>query len=307
MERLSVGTRKQYACVINRLTCFVKLSGEQTLDKPLFLRYLGAIVQAGRGCNTQRQQLSALRHHQATTGLWLVDGRAWSLDVDLTEAVKGVAFGSKSRAPQQTGAITRSMLEDLVQYSHATNRGGMVPAILLAWGAALRFQQVVTLEIGCLLKGEEGYFLKIKKDKRVRATSRRGEYHDKPLLEEFVPHYYAQAGTRQSGEWLFPPNTWKYVDFLLLMKEAATALGWLPTLEWVFHSIRHGGTPGVAAAAVANAATAMTERTRHHYSRTNAQREAVAARPTPKRPAPKKAVPKTMRPGPKRHIARHRK
>ena len=276
---VSSGTLKQYESGRRRLQAYLDafIPPKQELTKDLFLLLLGAMWDQGHaGTSTGEGYLYAIQFYQKFEGLW----GTWATDDDVVAAAAGLRYAGKADRAE-TGSITRPMLDALVKWTLTAHPEfpRMPWANKIMWGAALRVKQGAHLKIGDSIEEEDdGKELMLRKDKRVRKTSRRGQVHFKPINLETAgwiaeqEFFRLQQGANH-GDWLFDPKEWKYVDLLATLKEASTALKWPVGVEWVTHSHRHGGTKKIQEV-ILNQATVMSSGTRRHYTKKKAAKKA---------------------------------
>lgn len=246
---------KQYRSAMNTLNRFVTQMKQERLTKSLFIQFLQGLLETRRGgTNTPAQILSAVRHFQTIDRTWLLPGEPiWSLDEDLTVMTVGLGYlGKKKKEGPVTGAMTDAMLKQLCEYceeksTEADDLKKLIPAYIIAHSAALRVSQVATLKTNCLIEDDGAFFLVVQKDKRVRASSRKGEVHLKSITRKgglFVKEL--TRGRTEKDEYLFDPKDWKYKKLLETLQQAAVDLKWPSDLTWCFHSTRHGGSGTIA-------------------------------------------------------------
>lgn len=271
-------TLRQYTLRIHALRRFLACLGEPCLTKELFTGFLAALAQQGKsGTSTGDGYLAAVVHYQRVERLWCdaQTGHAWSEDPDMRKMVNGLRYAGKQDR-HQTGAMSRQMLDELAAWCESTGRGRFVLAVRVMWGAGLRVKQLLELKCGDVIVEETETYLLVRKDKRVRATSRNGEVHLKSLREEVLQWVREAERGKSNGEFLFPNTEWKYADLLGLFKDAAAALNWPADVEWVTHSARHGGTRAAVAETRANAVAQTSTGTRNHYTRADRVRSREA-------------------------------
>ena len=280
---ISDNTLKQYQSGRRKMQEFLDsfTPPRPTLTKELFFLLLGSMMEQGHaGTSTGEGYLYAVQFFQRYEGLW----GTWATDDDAIAAAVGLRYAGKAERPE-TGSITRPMLEDLVAWTtkHHPEFPSMPRANRILWGAALRVKQGAYLKIGDIIQEEdEDQELMVRKDKRVRRTSRRGEVHFKPISPETAmwiaqqEEHRMKAGAKH-GDWLFDPKEWQYRHLLATLKEASVALKWPAGVEWVTHSHRHGGTKKIQKE-VLNQATVMSTGTRRHYTKRAKKQSALAAK-----------------------------
>jgi hypothetical protein len=269
-ERLAASTRRQYASNLSSVRRFLVALGEPSLTSDLFKKFLVALREVQRGGESPAQILSALRHFQKVDGLWTgEEGQCWADDPVFDEMVAGIRFcGKDAGVRKQTGAITAAMLKELKDFCNLRRQEEMAAAYQIAFSASLRISQVACLRVNSLIENDGDHVLLVSKDKRVQATSRKGEWHYKSIAPDGVAEFRRVAKDRDGKEWLFNPKTWNYEGLLAMIHQASVELGWPQDLEWVFHSARHGG----AVEQRLQATLQMSKGTVQKYSKPNVAR-----------------------------------
>lgn len=195
---------------------------------------------------------AALKHEMMVAGTPM----STTDDEDLNNLIKGRGriVPAGVRVP---GALTFKMVEQFLAWHRNRTRRGtredwtqeLEDAMWVHYGAALRASQLMDLTLGDLTPDEESGAWTV-------TVRRKGAINDddretKTMLEAVWPKMEAivrrvvrrdvknSRGREASKLKMFP--SWNEARFAKLLKEAAVALNFGPTLRWSTHVARHGG------------------------------------------------------------------
>jgi hypothetical protein len=150
--------------------------------------------------------------------------------------------------------------------------------------AALRLGELTRVHHGDYAAATR--ILLVRGDKRFKASTcaSREDFYEKPIVCDEAHHALVAVvlpvATGATPEPVWPrghlPRGWSREDLSRVIQEARAALNWPPGLNYVPHSLRHGGVAEILSrvhSAAAAEATQMTEGTRARYAMSNAERK----------------------------------
>ena len=270
LASISDATRIMYTSRMGQLRKFADALG-LALSKEVFESFVAAASEQWvTGSSSAEGYWAAMKFFQCILGEHCEDGQ-WSLDPDIKALVTGVRYVGKRQGTPR-GSISKEMVDQCCTFFVKNRLEEHVRPLRLLFWAALRISQLGPILVGDWKEAdeEESAVIILRKDKRVRATSRRSEMHSKPISEETLKSLKIWSRGKEIGSPLFPE--WCIKAFRAALKQASTALEWPEDLSWCPHSLRHGGTRQRLLDLRVLDATVMSTRTAAHYGRTNVKR-----------------------------------
>lgn len=289
-KSIAESTFKQYRSSFSNIVSFALGLDPSTkvITKDIFLRFLEALQEQYTSAERFR---SALLHFQVSAeeleGVSAGD-HPWASDADILKAVQGFAYqGGKKKACAAAlparGAISKEMVDQLVALLSQKYPQLRLPIIIMFY-AALRPGELSRMRVGDL-KGDQ---LLVRGDKRSKANNTLSPNYVKHLVcpEALLAIQEASEGLSDNTPlWRrgsLAKGGWNREQLSAQIKEARRTLGWDPELQFVPHSLRHGGVAHIRDTmnSTANGSLQvadvlqMSPRMQAHYGRSNATRKA---------------------------------
>jgi hypothetical protein len=229
-------TLRTYGIRIDALKKFMSGRGPKMLTIELFAEFLRELeVKNGHAAkSTAEGYRSALCHHQRVHGLWAARG-CWADSWECRKMVAGWAYKGRilpdSSKPTR-GQVDSSMFEDMM--AEAKKKfPRFAPALEIAYRAALRPSQLLSLRQGCFVGGRITV-----PDKRCRASNKFPPSAWKTVIDPAARNLLLHLDKTPG-----PYFDFSIMELRAVFKKIGQTLGW-NTTQLKFdgpHCLRHGG------------------------------------------------------------------